>query len=88
MRVAFKIQVADDLGGAVGSTQLYTVEEIKKLLPSATVTPLKFQQKFSSSDYLKTFLSRVGLDGEVPQFTKPRSFERSYVIVTIGESNG
>lgn len=87
-KIAFKIQLADDLGGFVGPAQLYTIEEIRKLLPMAEITPLQFTQKFSSSDYLTTFLSRVGLDGDVPRFTKPRNFVRSYAIVTYGGSNG
>jgi SAM-dependent methyltransferase len=82
-KVVFYIQGDGDLPGVIDSSPFYSAAEIREMFPGCTVRTIRFEQKFSSSDYLKLFLDRIGVKVEMNNLSpfSEKRFMRQYHLV-------
>ena len=59
--ILFRIQGSRDLAGYVDETPCYSEDEILRLIPGCTIEAEHYAQRFTSADYLRSSIQKIGM---------------------------
>jgi len=82
-KLLLRIQGSKDLFGYVDETPCYSEEEILRMLPGCKITAERYQQRFTSGDYLRSSIEKIGMKpGEKASGAKDTiNAPREYLLV-------
>ena len=81
--ILFRIQGSQDLAGYVDETPCYSEEEIQKLIPGCSIEAEHYAQRFTSADYLRSSIQKIGMQSGVMASNSGKVIHapREYLVV-------
>lgn len=81
-KLLLRIQGAKDLSGYVDDSPCYSQEELGRLLPDCQLVVESYQQRFTSGDYLRSSIQKIGmLPNAKASGKKPINANREYLLL-------
>jgi len=82
--ILFRIQGSRDLAGYLEETPCYSEKEIQSLIPGCSIQSEHYAQRFTSADYLRSSIQKIGMKPGVMTTKNPSKAihaPREYLIV-------